>query len=73
MYKRQDDKGNFKFSTVQKLPFTLVISSVGYAAKEIAIKDNNQDVVVELETAFTLGDEIVAVSYTHLDVYKRQL
>jgi hypothetical protein len=54
-----DDKGNFKFSTVQKLPFTLVISSVGYAAKEVAIKENNQDVVVELETAFTLGDEIV--------------
>lgn len=54
-----DDKGSFKFSTVQKLPFTLVISSVGYAAKEVAIKENNQDVVVELETAFTLGDEIV--------------
>lgn len=54
-----DDKGNFKFSTVQKLPFTLVISSVGYAAKEVVVKDNNQDIVVELETAFTLGDEIV--------------
>lgn len=54
-----DDKGTFKFSTVQKLPFTLVISSVGYAAKEVVVKDNNQDIVVELETAFTLGDEIV--------------
>lgn len=54
-----DDKGSFKFSTVQKLPFTLVISSVGYAAKEVVVKDNNQDIVVELETAFTLGDEIV--------------
>lgn len=54
-----DDKGNFKFSTVQKLPFTLVVSSVGYAAKEVAINMNNQNVVVDLETAFTLGDEIV--------------
>lgn len=54
-----DDKGSFKFSTVQKLPFTLVISSVGYSAKEVVVKDNNQDIVVELETAFTLGDEIV--------------
>lgn len=54
-----DDKGSFKFSTVQKLPFTLVISSVGYAAKEVVVKENNQDIVVELETAFTLGDEIV--------------
>jgi len=54
-----DDKGSFKFSTVQKLPFTLVISSVGYAAKEVVVKENNQNIVVELETAFTLGDEIV--------------
>ncbi len=54
-----DDKGTFKFSTVQKLPFTLVITSVGYAAKEVVVKENNQDIVVELETAFTLGDEIV--------------
>lgn len=54
-----DDKGNFKFSTVQKLPFTLIFSSVGYAAKEVTVKSNNEDVVVELETSFTLGDEIV--------------
>ena len=54
-----DDKGSFKFSTVQKLPFTIVISSVGYAAKEVVVKENNQNIVVELETAFTLGDEIV--------------
>jgi outer membrane receptor protein involved in Fe transport len=54
-----DDKGNFKFSTVQKLPFTLVFSSVGYAPKEVSVKTNNETVAVELETSFTLGDEIV--------------
>jgi outer membrane receptor protein involved in Fe transport len=54
-----DDKGNFKFSTTQKLPFTLVISSVGYAAKEVTVNGNNQTINVDLETSFTLGNEIV--------------
>ncbi len=54
-----DDKGIFKFSTAQKLPFTLVISSVGYASKEVVIKSNNENISVDLETSFTLGDEIV--------------
>jgi hypothetical protein len=54
-----DDKGNFKFSTVQKLPFTLVISSVGYASKEVVVKTNNDNISVDLDASFTLGDEIV--------------
>jgi outer membrane receptor protein involved in Fe transport len=54
-----DDKGNFKFSTTQKLPFTLVISSVGYASKEVAVKNNNENISVDLDASFTLGDEIV--------------
>jgi outer membrane receptor protein involved in Fe transport len=57
-----DDKGNFKLSTNQKLPFTLVFSSVGYANKEVAISSNNQEVNVDLETAFTLGDEVVVAA-----------
>lgn len=54
-----DDKGNFKFSTTQKLPFTIIISSVGYAAKEVTISSNNETINVDLETSFTLGNEIV--------------
>ncbi len=54
-----DDKGNFKFSTVQKLPFTLIISSVGYTNKEVTVKSNNEMVSVEIEPSFTLGDEVV--------------
>ncbi len=54
-----DDKGNFKFSTTQKLPFTIIISSVGYAPKEVAVKTNNETINVDLETSFTLGNEIV--------------
>jgi outer membrane receptor protein involved in Fe transport len=54
-----DDKGTFKFSTTQKLPFTLVFSSVGFASKEVTINSNNQNVSVDLEVSFALGQEIV--------------
>jgi outer membrane receptor protein involved in Fe transport len=54
-----DDKGNFRFTTVQKPPFTLVISSVGYASKEVSVKGANDVVSVDLTPSFTLGDEVV--------------
>jgi len=57
-----DDKGNFRFTTVQKPPFTLVISSVGYASKEVAVKGNNEVVNVDLTASFTLGDEVVVAA-----------
>lgn len=57
-----DDKGNFKFSTVQKLPFTLVFSSVGYLNKEVVVNSNNQVVNVEIDASFTLGDEVVVAA-----------
>ena len=52
-----DDKGNFYFSTNQKPPFTLVVSSVGYASKEVSYTGSS--VSVELTTVETLGQEIV--------------
>ena len=57
-----DDKGNFKLSTVQKPPFTLVFSSVGYSNKEVAVKGSNDVVNVEIEPSFTLGDEVVVAA-----------
>ncbi|MES2004146.1 MAG: TonB-dependent receptor [Bacteroidota bacterium] len=57
-----DDKGNFKFSTVQKLPFTLVFSSVGYTNKEVTVKSNNEVVDVAIDASFTLGDEVVVAA-----------
>lgn len=57
-----DDKGNFKFSTVQKLPFTLVFSSVGYLNKEVVVKNNNEVVHVDIDASFTLGDEVVVAA-----------
>ncbi len=57
-----DDKGNFNFTTVQKPPFTIIISSVGYTNKEVVVKSNNQVIDVELEASFTLGDEVVVAA-----------
>ncbi len=57
-----DDKGNFKFTTVQKPPFTVIISSVGYTNKEVVVKSNNQVIDVELDASFTLGDEVVVAA-----------
>jgi outer membrane receptor protein involved in Fe transport len=55
-----DDKGNFKFSTTQKPPFTLVFSSVGYSSKEVNY--TGSDVSVELAETYVLGDEIVVAA-----------
>jgi outer membrane receptor protein involved in Fe transport len=57
-----DDKGNFRLVTSQKLPFTLLITSVGYAPREVSITSNNQNVEVSLEPSFTLGDEVVVAA-----------
>jgi outer membrane receptor protein involved in Fe transport len=57
-----DDKGNFKFSTAQKLPLTLVFSSVGYANKEVVVTVNKQTISVELQTSFVLGEDVVVAA-----------
>lgn len=51
-----DDKGNFKFSVNQKPPFTLVLSSVGYATKEVNF--TGESIAAELSVDATLGQEI---------------
>ena len=56
-----DDKGNFRFTTVQKPPFTLVFSSVGYGTKEITYK-GGELLNVDLDVSFTLGDEVVVAA-----------
>jgi outer membrane receptor protein involved in Fe transport len=54
-----DDKGEFKITTTQKLPFVLVISSVGYADKEIGVTANNQVINASIDAKFTIGDEVI--------------
>ena len=55
-----DDNGNFRVS-VAKLPVTLVISSVGFENKEIAVSSTDK-VSIELVSASTLGQEVVVAA-----------
>ena len=57
-----DDKGNFKITTTQKLPFILVFSSVGFADKEVSVSTNNQVVNVDFDTKFSVGEEVVVAA-----------
>lgn len=58
-----DDRGAFRFTTVQKLPLTLVISSVGFATKEISVSETNAgSLSIDIEPAFTLGQDVVVAA-----------
>jgi outer membrane receptor protein involved in Fe transport len=56
-----DDKGRFKLVTTQKPPFTLVISSVGFADKEMQVTASGA-ISVDLEPTYLLGTEIVVAA-----------
>ncbi|MEJ0101098.1 MAG: carboxypeptidase-like regulatory domain-containing protein [Bacteroidota bacterium] len=53
-----DDKGNFKI-TVDKLPVTLIISSVGYENQEINVTNADQSINVDFIPASSLGQEVI--------------
>jgi outer membrane receptor protein involved in Fe transport len=54
-----DEKGNFKLVTNKKLPFTLLITSVGFEQKEIEVSDGSSFLQVEAVPTSTLGTEVV--------------
>ena len=53
-----DDKGNFRISTSQSYPLTLVISAINFTTKEMELK-SNQEVNALLEASFLVGDVLV--------------
>jgi outer membrane receptor protein involved in Fe transport len=57
-----DEKGNFRLVTTQKPPFIVVVSSIGYASKEVSVESEGQNVGVELDPSFALGQEIVVAA-----------
>src|SRR5690242_17642748 len=57
-----DDKGNFKITTSQKLPVTLVISSVNYSTKEVVVTSASQNVDVDLVQSTNILAEGVVVA-----------
>ncbi len=54
-----DSKGNFKFRTKVKLPFTIVFSSVGFEQQEVNVESVGSKLQVALSTQTVLGNEIV--------------
>jgi outer membrane receptor protein involved in Fe transport len=54
-----DERGNFKITTAQKLPFTLVFSSVGFAPQEIKVSSASQTVNVSFSPVAALGEDVV--------------
>lgn len=58
---KTDGNGRFQFVTGQKLPFTLIVSFVGYEKKRIVI--NTSPTVIELSPTTEDLDEVVVVGY----------
>ncbi|MDR0265794.1 MAG: TonB-dependent receptor [Sphingobacterium sp.] len=56
-----DNQGNFQFVTGQKLPFTLILSFLGYEKKRLVV--NSSPAVIELTPASADLDEVVVVGY----------
>ena len=52
-----DDTGNFNISLNQKLPVTLLISSVGFPLQEVVIK-SSQPVNLKMEPSNSVGQEV---------------
>jgi iron complex outermembrane receptor protein len=57
-----DKTGNFLLRTKQKLPFTLVFSSVGFKAQELEIKSLGSKLQVAMVTQTVLGNEVVVTA-----------
>lgn len=56
-----DERGNFKFTTVEKPPFTLVISSIGYTDKEVEFT-GGESLQISISPNYSLGQEIVVAA-----------
>lgn len=54
-----DSEGNFKLDTAAKLPYSIEISSVGFAKKNVSVTSASQKVTIVLETEETQLNEIV--------------
>ncbi|MFL5745438.1 MAG: carboxypeptidase-like regulatory domain-containing protein, partial [Niastella sp.] len=57
-----DNTGNFILRTKQKLPFTLVFTSVGFEPKELEVKSLGSKLQVAMVTQTVLGNEVVVTA-----------
>jgi iron complex outermembrane recepter protein len=57
-----DSTGFFSLVTTQKFPFKLVISSIGFAAQEVEIKNSSSKVAIQLVSQTYLANEVVVTA-----------
>jgi iron complex outermembrane receptor protein len=57
-----DSTGHFSLVINQKFPFTLIISSIGFAPQEIVVRNPNAHLAVQLSTQNYLANEIVVTA-----------
>lgn len=57
-----DENGNFSLSTTQEPPFTIIVSSIGFAEREVEIQNTGQMVNASLSPTFVLGQDIVVAA-----------
>ncbi len=57
-----DIMGEFSLSTSTPIPFTLVISYVGFENQEIQVTSNNTNLIITLEEQSILGQEVVVAA-----------
>jgi outer membrane receptor protein involved in Fe transport len=57
-----DNHGNFKLTVTQAAPFTIVVSSIGFETKEIAVASAGTALSIELKPASVLGTEVVVAA-----------
>ncbi len=54
-----DDRGNFKLPVNQKLPVTLIVTSIGFSMQELVVNDASKPLMLQLAPSNSLGQEVV--------------
>ena len=57
-----DSTGRFSLVINQKLPFTLVVSSIGFAPQELEVKNTNTKLAIQLTSQTFLANEVVVTA-----------
>ncbi len=57
-----DSTGKFSLVINQKLPFTIVISSIGFAPQELEVKNSNTKLAIQLTSQTFLANEVVVTA-----------
>jgi hypothetical protein len=54
-----DDRGRFQLTIKEKLPVTLIVSSIGYETKEVSVQSFSASINITITPAPVLGKEVV--------------